>query len=284
MSKSWLQRALLAGAWAGGRSRLAAPIDLGIPGSQGQDVADWILALGALGLCVLPDAESGGRQWILEGAGFDGLPHCTVALGESGTAARLATALLAYAGQPGHNRRLGVSGTLLQRRSPALVACLREHGISVRTAGPGTWPLEVVSGELPAALVLRDPGSSQEVSALLFAIAFEGGRELRVEGPIPSRPYVDMTLAVLAGWGVAFDVQEGCTTRFVRGTGAPAPPDVFPLECDASSAAVAWAGGLLAGIPVRVGGIPKSSLQGDLAMVEHLAKVGVAVDFDRDGG
>lgn len=283
-SKSLLQRALLAAAWAGGVTRVQFPGDPGRPGAQGADSADLILALGALGQQIHP-SDSDPGQWDVLAPGFRELGDCTVALGESATAARILTGALAFAGRAGSRRTLGVSGTLALRHSPALLASLRRAGCEIEVPGPGTWPLQITSVEMPGELVLENPVSSQEISALLYALAFQGGGRLTVVGDIPSAPYVDMTLAVLAGFGREFRIEGDAT--FVIGPdthGALQESRSIAIEADASSAAVAWVAGILGGRSVGVLGLPEESCQGDARLLDFLEGVGVSVGRGADSG
>ncbi len=281
-SKSMLQRALLASAWAGGGTRLKFASDPGPPGSQGADVADLILSMGALGLCIEPSHE--GTVWDLSAPGFASLGSVTLALGESGTAARLCTAAIAFAGCPGSIRTLGVSGTLVMRSSPALMAALCAAGCQVQNSGPGSWPLTLSSVAMPPELELVDPVSSQEVSALLFALAFGGGGQLTVRGEIPSQPYVDMTLSVLNAFGAGVERIDGVETRFLlQRLDSESSPGSDPerrqvwVESDASSAAVAWSAGLLARVPLSVSGIDRAGVQGDIRVLDMLESAGASV-------
>ncbi|MFT7541777.1 MAG: 3-phosphoshikimate 1-carboxyvinyltransferase, partial [Gammaproteobacteria bacterium] len=282
-SKSLLQRALLAAAWGGGETQLHFPSDPGLPGSQGADVADLILALGALGLCIYPQPveSSPPHIWCLRAPGFRSLGTVTLALGESGTAARFCTAALAFAGVPGSVRTVAVSGTMGARKSPPLLTSLRAAGVSMQSAGPGSWPLTLKSIPMPQELVIKNPVSSQEVSALLFALAFQGGQRLIVRGAIPSLPYVELTRAVLASFGVQFEVHRGaevCFEKSIPDIGPFRVNDVIPheltIEADASSAAVAWAAGILAHTPVAVSGFARVPLQGDAQILQLLRSAG----------
>jgi 3-phosphoshikimate 1-carboxyvinyltransferase len=129
----------------------------------------------------------------------------------------------------------------------------------------------------PSSLVLRHPSSSQEVSALLVALAaWPDEIELVVVGPIPSRPYVDLTLHVLRG-------VFGAQVREVRSADAVcfridgplrAPHEPLAIEADASLAAVALAAGCLSGGEVLALGLAPGSAQGDVRILEHLRAFG----------
>jgi len=133
--------------------------------------------------------------------------------------------------------------------------------------------------DAPEALLLTEPGSSQEVSALLLTLAaWPGERRLEVRGAIPSRPYVDLTVGVLASFGVGVDetVTSSPGGEF-RVTGTLRAPDApLAIEPDASGAAVALAAGCLSGGRVEIDGLTLDSPQGDTRVVEHLRAFGCA--------
>lgn len=216
-------------------------------------------------------------------------PSVPLAVGESGTLARLALAALALCGRGGALYTLAPSGTLVRRASPALVRALAESGVDLEALAGGdasaTFALRVRPIGPPAELVLRAPRSSQEVSALLVALAaYPDTNRLVVEGAIPSRPYLDLTLGVLARLGVSVVESVAGDTRAhfdVRGPlRAPAEPIV--CEPDASSAAVALCAACMSGGALVIRGLGDASLQGDVRIVEHLARFGCDTSRDAD--
>jgi 3-phosphoshikimate 1-carboxyvinyltransferase len=274
-SKSIAQRALLAAALARGTTRLQ-----GLP--QGDDVRAALGLIAALG-CVEGDARP--PDVVVRGrAPADGGPRAQAALdvGESGTLARLATAALALTARPGTRFELRARGTLLRRSSPALFAALRSARVGVEGDG---WPTRLASVAAPEVLTLGEPGSSQEVSALLLALAAHPGtRRLEVAGEIPSRPYVDLTLRVLQGFGALFEERaRGPVRSFVVEGPLVAPDGPLDVEPDASLAAVALAAGCLSDGEVRVSGLGPASVQGDVRIVEHLRAFGCDAGVDADG-
>lgn len=205
-------------------------------------------------------------------------------VGESGTAARLFTAIAALARPEGSGAEVIPSGTLARRRSPALFRALRAAGAGVEHGGlEDGWPALLTSTAPPDRLELVEPGSSQEVSSLLIALAsHEGHRELRVVGPIPSAGYVNITTAVLERFGAVITRSTllgggpgGDATRFtVRGPLRP-PQETIRIEADASSAAVALAAGALSGGGTTfVRGVGIGSAQPDAAFPELMARLG----------
>jgi 3-phosphoshikimate 1-carboxyvinyltransferase len=190
-------------------------------------------------------------------------------LGESGTLARMATAVAGLCGRAGSRFELLPEGTLARRSSAPLLRALRQGGVRTDPTDAVAWPLRVFPIGPPDTLTLIDPVSSQEVSALLMALAaWPGEHRLEVDGALPSRPYVGLTIALLRRFGV--EVSPGFELR----GGLRAPEDPLAVEPDASSAAVALAAGCLSGGSVEVRGLGSDSSQGDVRVVEHLARFG----------
>lgn len=213
-------------------------------------------------------------------------PWATLPVGESGTAARLFTAAMALARPEGSGAEVIPSGSLVGRKSAALMAALRAAGVGVESSSadqPGSWPVLLTAATPPDVVVLESPTSSQEVSALLMALAAHPeARTLRVVGKIPSRGYVDVTSDVLRSFGAhvrgevfgSDDPANAGETFTVQGP-LVAPDLPFVIEPDASSAAVALAAAALSGgAPVAVEGLGIQSRQPDAAIVRLLAEFG----------
>jgi 3-phosphoshikimate 1-carboxyvinyltransferase len=205
-------------------------------------------------------------------------------VGESGTLARLSTALLALAGRAGARARVEARGTLLARTSAPLCAALRAAGAGVEHhALPGGWPLTTRAVGPPSTVQLVDPVSSQEVSALLFALAaWPGESLLEVRGRVPSLAYARLSMRELARFGVVVEARDVESERgewLVRGP-LRAPEAPLATEPDASAAAVALAMGAAGGGEARTA-LARDSSQGDARIVEHLRAFGAdAAWFD----
>jgi len=267
-SKSIAQRALLAAAFARGRSRIG-------PLPDGQDVQSALAVLTRLGCSPRRSADGSlevdGQSLPLRRES----PPSSLDVGESGTSARLLSAALALGGGP--PVRIEARGSLLNRASPPLFEALRAAGAGV--AGDG-WPADIEPCSAPLHLTLEHPVSSQEVSALLLALAaWEGTRELMVRGPIPSQPYVEITASVLRSFGasVARQDRHGWIGFAVEGP-LVAPPDLFQVERDASLAAVGLAAACLSDGKVSVPGVGAGSVQGDVRIVAHLRAFGCTTE------
>lgn len=266
-SKSLAQRALLIAGLCDGETRIA-----GLP--NGADVAAAVRVLGQVG--------ASPRQLAPAALAVRGRPpslhsswHCDrpLEVGESGTLARFVLAILGFCGQPGGRESVRATGTLAARSSAPLLDALERGGVSFARRA---WPIELTPIGPPSSVVLRDPCSSQEASALAIALcAWPDENELRIEGELPSRPYFEMTLRVLEHFGarVRRSADAVSETLLLRGP-LRAPPDPFAIEPDASLAAVALAAGCLSGGEVAATGFGSTSLQGDVAIVEHLRAFG----------
>lgn len=268
-SKSITQRALVAAALAPG-SRVVGPLDA-------EDPRLLAAALAAAGFrLVWGEDEVRSEGFTPRGGG-------ELFMGNNGTGARFLLAQLAAT--PGR-WRLDGDGRLRERPVAALVDALAQLGAAITTGqGPGAGvalPLEIVGRELGGGVVTLDPSaSSQFLSALLLlAPRLRQGLTVRLTGPPPSRPYLDLTTEVLAAVGVAVEwrgpLEVGVAP--VRPT-----PATFVVEGDWSAAAFPMAAAAVAGGAVEVVGVRLDSRQGDAAVARLLAGTGCAVAATPDG-
>lgn len=261
-SKSIAQRALLTAALAHGRTQV-----VGLP--TGDDVRHARALLDAVGvehhaptpasasIVGRPPAWRGG--WRAE----------RVEVGESGTLARLALATLAFCSQSGERVELHASGSLLARRSDALLDALAQGGVALERR---EWPVRLRAIGPPSTVVLRSPKSSQEASALALALAaYPDENELVIDGELPSRPYFELTRWMLRRFGASCEriADERLERWRIRG---PLRAQTTPLtiEADASLAAVALVAACLSGGECAALGVGRGSPQGDVRIVEHL--------------
>jgi 3-phosphoshikimate 1-carboxyvinyltransferase len=266
-SKSLTNRALAAGALARGRSRLLRPLA----------ADDTILMAGAIRALGAPVAMTEGR-WTIEGAA--GPPRATEArlsLGNAGTAMRFLTPIVAT----GRGRFL-LDGSERMRRRPIgdLIAALTALGVRARSIeGNGCPPVEVDANGLPGGEVtLRGSVSSQFLSGLLLAAPLAAGDlVIRIEGPLVSRPYVDLTLDVMKRFGAQVEEIERDAWR-ARAGGGYASCD-YDVEGDASSACWWFAAAAVTGGRARVTGIPRASKQGDLRFLQILEEMGCGASW-----
>jgi len=201
-------------------------------------------------------------------------------LGNAGTAFRPLTAALAFSG--GEYRLSGVA-RMHERPIGDLVEALRAIGARIDYAGrEGFPPLAVHPGSIKADQVkVRGNVSSQFLTALLMALPLAGkASRIEVQGELISRPYVEITLNVMRRFGVAV-TRDGWRAFQVPADSYRSPGKIF-VEGDASSASYFLAAGALGGGPVRVEGVGRDSIQGDVRFTEVLERMGAVVSLGAD--
>ena len=201
-------------------------------------------------------------------------------LGNAGTAFRPLTAALALSG--GEYRLSGVA-RMHERPIGDLVDALRGIGARVDYAGKeGFPPLVVHAGKLKTENVkVRGDVSSQFLTALLMALPLSGkAARIEVQGELISKPYVEITLNVMRRFGV--DVRRTGWRYFDVPASAYHSPGSIYVEGDASSASYFLAAGALGGGPVRVEGVGRDSIQGDVRFTEVLERMGAKVALGAD--
>ena len=229
-------------------------------------------------------------------------------LGNAGTAFRPLTAALALSG--GSYELSGVP-RMHERPIGDLVDALRQLGAEIRYLGnAGFPPLQIKPANLAGDTVqVRGDVSSQFLTGLLMALPLLG-RTVQVEvvGVLISKPYIEITLAMMARFGVKVQRGHGDAEHSGAGHAAQRPlpqsgltanvsggqrkewqrfvvfggqryvsPGELHVEGDASSASYFLAAGAIGGGPVRVEGVGKYSVQGDVRFAEALAKMGAVV-------
>jgi 3-phosphoshikimate 1-carboxyvinyltransferase len=199
-------------------------------------------------------------------------------LGNAGTAFRPLTAVLALLG--GEYRLSGVP-RMHERPIGDLVDALRSVGAHIDYLGePGYPPLQVHPGRVDPGRGVRIRGnvSSQFVTGLLMALPLTGREStVEIEGELISKPYVEMTLNMMRLFGVTVDHRELHTFAVGAGQRYRSPGEIF-VEGDASSASYFLAAGVISGLTggglVRVEGVGRDSIQGDIRFTEVLEQMG----------
>src|SRR6185295_12920191 len=201
-------------------------------------------------------------------------------LGNAGTAFRPLTAVLALSGG---NYRLSGVPRMHQRPIRDLVEPLRSIGARIDYVGKeGYPPLAIHPGNIriEGHIKVRGNVSSQYLSGLLIALPLAGGGKIDVDGALISKPYVAITLNMMRKFGVDV-VVDGWRSFHVPGDSYVAPGDIY-VEGDASSASYFLAAGAIGGGPVKVIGVGRDSIQGDVRFAEVLEKMGARVAFGPD--
>ena len=206
-------------------------------------------------------------------------------LGNAGTAMRPLTAALAVlsATQGGIFELSGIP-RMHERPIGDLVDALRPLGCDIECFGKeGYPPLRLRGGKLNLTAPIRVRGdvSSQFLTALLLALPLvsqDRALTIEVEGELISKPYIEITLNLLARFGIHIERQGW--ERFVipQGCRYQSPGEIH-IEADASSASYFIAAGAIAGFntPVRVEGVGAASIQGDIRFVDAAQAMGAHV-------
>jgi 3-phosphoshikimate 1-carboxyvinyltransferase len=277
-SKSISNRVLLLAGLAAGTTAIHDLLD-------SDDTRVMLTALQQLGCGVERDAD------VLRVRGLGGqlaVRQASLFLGNAGTAMRpLAAALAVLTALQGGRFELRGVARMHERPIGDLVAALRQLGCRVDELGTVGYPPLAVSGDAGGALATATPirvrgdVSSQFLTALLMALPLataQGPITVEVQGELISKPYVDITLALLARFGIA--VQRDAWQRFtIPGRSVYRSPGAIHVEGDASSASYFIAVGALAatGAPVRIEGVGDASIQGDIRFVEAARAMGADV-------
>jgi 3-phosphoshikimate 1-carboxyvinyltransferase len=159
-----------------------------------------------------------------------------------------------------------------------LIESLTKLGAGLRS-DDGILPIEIHGRQLEGGSVEMKPGmSSQFVSALVMAAPLMvNGLDLVVTGPLPSAPYLDLTVEVMRAFGSDLEVSED--RRQWRVPPTKLTPTRFGVEGDWSAAAFILAGVAVAGGEVEIGPLDPASRQGDRAVVRILADAGLGLDW-----
>ncbi len=199
-------------------------------------------------------------------------------LGNAGTVFRPLTAALALNG--GHYTLSGAP-RMHERPIGDLVDALRALGADIRYLGKeGFPPLEIFPATIRGGghVRVRADVSSQFLTALLMALPMTGQTmTVEVEGELISTPYIEITLRLLAMFGVRV-ARDGWASFTIPGDRGYRSPGVVHVEGDASSASYFLAAGAIGGGPVRVEGVGRDSVQGDVRFAEALAQMGAVVE------
>lgn len=239
------------------------------------DTEHMLKGLRTLGVSV---EALGGHAYRVQGcAGDFPVKDAQLFLGNAGTAFRPLTAALALAG--GHYQLSGVP-RMHERPIADLVDALRGLGADIRYLGvEGFPPLEIHPATLLSGsrIAVRGDVSSQFLSALLMALPLmNSATTVEVKGELISKPYVEITLAMMARFGVQVE-REGWSSFTVPAASRYVAPGLIHVEGDASSASYFLAAGAIGGGPVRVEGVGHDSIQGDVRFAEALQLMGACI-------
>ncbi|MEF1288997.1 3-phosphoshikimate 1-carboxyvinyltransferase [Vibrio sp. M260118] len=273
-SKSVSNRALLLAALAKGTTRLTNLLD-------SDDIRHMLNALTQLGVVYRLSEDKTVCE--VEGLGrpFDAPQALELFLGNAGTAMRpLAAALCLGGGE------YVLTGEPRMKERPIghLVNALRQAGAEVEYLENEDYPpLKIVGTGLKGGTVEIDGSiSSQFLTAFLMSAPLaQDDVTINIVGELVSKPYIDITLHIMAQFGV--EVENNNYQSFVvrKGQIYLAPGD-FLVEGDASSASYFLAAAAIKGGEIKVTGIGKNSIQGDIQFADALEKMGAEIEWGDD--
>jgi 3-phosphoshikimate 1-carboxyvinyltransferase len=267
-SKSISNRTLLLAALAHGTTEIRDLL-------ASDDTARMLEALTQLGIGLenfAPDA------WRVTGCGGQ-FPNrqADLFLGNAGTAVRPLTAALALSG--GTYTLTGVA-RMHERPIGDLVDGLRQIGAHLAYLGnEGFPPLKILPSNISIVdpIKIRGDVSSQFLTALLMALPLTGqAAVIEVVGELISKPYIEITLNLMAKFGVHVQ-REGWQKFTIPAQSTYVAPAQLFVEGDASNASYFLAAGAIGGGPVRVKGVGQNSIQGDIKFTEALEMMGAQI-------
>ncbi|HYN53950.1 MAG TPA: 3-phosphoshikimate 1-carboxyvinyltransferase [Methylotenera sp.] len=268
-SKSISNRTLLLAAFATGITEIRDLL-------ASDDTARMLEALEKLGIKLENFAENAWRV-----TGCDGnLPvkEADLFLGNAGTAFRPLTAALALS-----NGNYTLSGVPRMHERPIgdLIDALRQTGADIEyLANDGFPPLKITPAKLDLSNTIKIRGdvSSQFLTALLMALPLtKQTATIEVVGELTSKPYIEITLNLMAKFGVNVQ-REGWQHFTIAANSQYISPEEIFVEGDASSASYFLAAGVIAG-DIRVEGVGKNSIQGDVRFAEALTMMGGEITY-----
>ncbi|MDM5138196.1 3-phosphoshikimate 1-carboxyvinyltransferase [Aeromonas bestiarum] len=272
-SKSVSNRALLLAALARGTTRLTNLLD-------SDDIRHMLAALTQLGVKYKLSADK--TECTVQGLGrsFAVKEPVNLFLGNAGTAMRpLCAALCLGSGE----YTLGGEPRMEERPIGHLVDALREAGAHIQYLKKDGYPPLVVDakGLWGGDVHVDGSVSSQFLTAFLMAAPMAAGdTRIHIKGELVSKPYIDITLHIMKQFGVVIE-HDNYKLFYIKGNQSYVSPGDFLVEGDASSASYFLAAGAIKG-KVRVTGIGKHSIQGDIHFADVLEKMGARITWGDD--
>jgi 3-phosphoshikimate 1-carboxyvinyltransferase len=276
-SKSLTNRALLIAALADGRTRLTDAL-------FSDDSRYFAKALQTLGFDLTLN-ETAHEMQITGLGGQIPAQKAELYIGNAGTAARFLSAFLTI----GHGEYI-LDGEPRMRERPIgdLIFALKSLGANLGPANNENWllitdysricpPVKITASGLPGGkTAIAGDISSQFLSALLMVAPYaQNPIEITVTTELNSKPYVDMTIAIMQDFGV--EIQRNGHQQFTINPIHYSSLTNYPIESDASAASYFFAAPAICGGTVRVETISRRSKQGDIAFLDVLHEMGCTI-------
>ncbi|WP_171922141.1 3-phosphoshikimate 1-carboxyvinyltransferase [Salmonella bongori] len=272
-SKSVSNRALLLAALACGKTVLTNLLD-------SDDVRHMLNALSALGVDYTLSADRTRCEIIGNGGALRAKGAVELFLGNAGTAMRPLAAALCL----GQNE-IVLTGEPRMKERPIghLVDALRQGGANIDYLEQENYPpLRLRGGFTGGDVEVDGSVSSQFLTALLMTAPLATKNTvIRIKGELVSKPYIDITLNLMKTFGI--EIENHHYQQFaVKGGQQYRSPGRYLVEGDASSASYFLAAGAIKGGTVKVTGIGRKSMQGDIRFADVLEKMGATITWGDD--
>jgi 3-phosphoshikimate 1-carboxyvinyltransferase len=273
-SKSITNRALVCAALASGSSTIIGLLDsddtMAMAVGLGQAGIDWQISSGSE---QVPTAIVHGVM------GEVPMPRGPIDVRQSGTTSRFLLPLLALGR---HTYEVAAHPQMQERPMGETFAALRSLGAEIDDAArPGHLPVTIDGGATGGSIEVAGDASSQFLSGLLLiGPCLDEGLTITLITELVSRPYVELTMAVMEAFGAMVRRPDERTFR-VEPTGYQ--PTTYHVEPDASAASYPLAAAAVTGGRVEVDGLGTGALQGDAAFADVLAQMGATVERTRHG-
>ncbi len=267
-SKSLTNRALLISSLANGTTHLTNTL-------FSDDSRYFAKALQTIGFDVQLD-EVNFAMTVTGLGGKIPATHAELFIGNAGTAARFLSALLTLG-----NGEYILDGEPRMRQRPIgdLVDSLTQLGAKIEGMQNGLIcpPVKIIANGLPGGkTTIAGDISSQFLSALLMVAPYAQSEiEITLSTELNSKPYVDMTIAIMKDFGV--EIERRDYAQFTIHSASYLPITNYPIESDASAASYFFAAPAICGGTVRVENISRKSVQGDIAFLDVLSQMGCDV-------
>ncbi|MBC2595116.1 3-phosphoshikimate 1-carboxyvinyltransferase [Ruficoccus amylovorans] len=241
-----------------------------------EDTEIMISALKALGFTLSPD-PAGNSIFIVGRGGYILGRDIEINVGNAGTAARFLTAMLAL--KPRASFRLDGSEAMRKRPMKGLLDVLTHNGAIVPefSGEPGFFPFEIKTrGLFGGTLSVDASASSQILSALLMVAPLAGGpTTVELTGETVSRPFIDMTLTMMAQFGTEPKSVEHGRYHFAGEHSYYCARPAYVIEPDATAASYFMALPWVTGGSLRLQRMGNICLQGDIGFTEVMAALGM---------
>ena len=245
---------------------------------RSDDTARMLESLTALGINI---EEHSSTSLLVHGckSQWPQLPE-RLYLGNAGTAVRPLVAVLAATLSTTATVVIDGDERMRERPLQHLIDSLQARQASITSLlSPGYPPLAIGGGLSAGDFIIDGSVSSQYISALLMALPLlNGDSTLTLTGDVVSRPYIELTLAMLRDFGIK--VESVSDHHYaIAGAQIYRSPGEYFVEGDASGASYWMAAAAIAGGPITIRGIGQHSIQGDIGFADVVEAMGAEVEW-----